>query len=512
MNTKKLQFKIIAALIMISLSFGLSVTGPAQANQVPDKSNLDNSYQQIDRYIEDQLKALNIPGASLAVIEGDRIVHVQGFGVSGPEGKAPTAQTPFYICSLTKSFTALAVMQMVEAGKIDVEAPIQHYLPWFTLTDPQVAAQITVRHLLNQTSGFTTATYWKTLVNFDDSADATEKQARELATFKPNRPVGSKFEYSNTNYNLLGLIIEAASGEKYADYVQNHIFTPLSMTHTYTSKALARQNGLSSGYISWFGVPIAVPDLPIPIGSLPSGQIISSAKDMAHYLIAQLNGGRYGEAQILSAEGIAAMHSPATDATTMGEKMDYGMGWFVEPTSYGSLLWHDGTAPDFFSYMALLPEQNRGFVLLVNANEIVMNFGALASVGGEAASLLAGGKPNSSYSAVIPWVLRLFLIIPALQILDVLFTLRAIRRWRKNASRRPGPVRKWVIDIGLPVILNLVLVLCALYLVAGGSLRFWMLFMADLTWLALICGSFALVWIFVRSGLILRALGKPSLP
>jgi len=311
MNTKRMLLKLIAVLTIMTPAFEFFAVSPVLANQGSDGFSRDYSYEEIDVYIEKQLDALNIPGASLAIIEGDKIVHLKGFGVSAPDGEAPTPQTSFVVCSLTKSFAALAVMQLVEAGKIDLDAPVQRYLPWFQVADPRASAQITVRHLLNQTSGLSTTSGWMVLTNLDDSPDANEKQARVLATFKPNRPVGSMFEYSNMNYNLLGLIIEAVSGEKYAEYVQNHIFDPLDMTHTFTSKAVAKQNGMSSGYISWFGFPMAVPDLPLPSGSLSSGQIISSAEDMAHYLIAQLNGGRYGDVQILSPEGIAEMHSPA---------------------------------------------------------------------------------------------------------------------------------------------------------------------------------------------------------
>jgi CubicO group peptidase (beta-lactamase class C family) len=510
MNTPKRLLELITVLTIITLAFGFFAVPPVLAHQGSDELPQDTSYEEIDAYIKEQIKALNIPGASLAIIEGDQIVHLKGFGVSAPGGETPTAQTPFFICSLTKSFTALAVMQLVEAGKIELDAPVQRYLPWFTLADPRVAAQITVRHLLNQTSGLTLTTSWVTLTNFDDSPNATEKQARALASFKPSRPVGSKFEYSNTNYNLLGLIIEAASGEKYAEYVQSRIFDPLDMTHTYTSKAVARQNGMSTGYISWFGFPIAVPDLPVPSGSLPSGQIISSAEDMAHYLIAQLNRGRYGDAQVLSPEGFADMHSPAVDATTMGVALgEYGMGWFVLQTPHGIRLWHDGTAPDYFSYMALLPEQNKGMVLLVNANQMMINF-ALAEVGGGAASLLAGGQPESIPWVVVPWSLRAFLLIPLIQILGVFLTLRAVYRWRRDVNHRPGPIRKWVFHIVLPVILNLILVFIALALVASGELQFLLLFMPDLSWLALVCGCFALLWIFVRTVLILWALQTPS--
>jgi CubicO group peptidase (beta-lactamase class C family) len=510
MGINKLLLNRIIALFTLSMICTLFPLNLVQANTRANGFSQITSFEEIDAYIEKQLDAFNIPGAVLAIVEGDQIVHIKGFGVSSPNSTTPTPQTPFAICSLTKSFTALAVMQLVEAGKIELDAPVQLYLPWFRLADPQAAAQITVRHLLVQSSGLSQATGWKTMVNFDDSPDASEKQARELASFKPNRPVGSAFEYSNTNYNLLGLIIEAASGEKYADYVQNHIFAPLDMTHTYTSKAVAKQNGMSTGYISWFGIPVAVPDLPNPNGSLPSGQIISSAEDIAHYLIAQLNGGRYEDAQILSQEGIAEMHSPGVDANSMGVDLgDYGMGWIITPTSQGNRIWHDGTMPDYFSYMALLPEHNRGMVLLVNANHLVINF-ALAEVGGGAASLLAGVQPEPTPWAVVPWSLRAFLIIPILQILGIFITLRAVRRWRKDASRRPGPIRKWI-HIALPIVLNLILVACALWLITSGVLKFWLLYMPDLSWLALICGGVALVWIFVRTRLILGALqGSPS--
>jgi CubicO group peptidase (beta-lactamase class C family) len=141
MSIKKLLFPSLLVCAVLALILRLFAK-PASAKPVFDSG----SYEEIDAYIEKQLNALNVPGASLAIVEGDQIVHVKGFGVSGPDGKTPTPQTPFSICSLTKSFTALAVMQLVEAGKIELDAPVQHYLPWFTLADPQAATQITVRH------------------------------------------------------------------------------------------------------------------------------------------------------------------------------------------------------------------------------------------------------------------------------------------------------------------------------------------------------------------------------
>jgi CubicO group peptidase (beta-lactamase class C family) len=126
------------------------------ASDHADGTTPDAAYAQLDAYLERQLDALNIPGAALAIVEGAELVHVCTFGRAGPDGQAPTPQTPFFIGSLTKSVTAVAVMQLVEAGKVELDAPVQRYLPWFRVADPQATAQLTVRHLLNQTSRWNT--------------------------------------------------------------------------------------------------------------------------------------------------------------------------------------------------------------------------------------------------------------------------------------------------------------------------------------------------------------------
>jgi CubicO group peptidase (beta-lactamase class C family) len=294
MKLKKSLFPTLLVCTVLALILRL-LAKPVSANPVSSNA----SYAAIDTYIEQQMRRLNIPGLALAIVEGDQIVYQRGFGQARPGGDAPAPQTPFVLGSTTKSFTALAVMQLVEAGKVELDAPVQRYLPWFRVADAQAAAQITVRHLVHQTSGLPGLPGMITMADLDQSPDAAERQARSLSTLKLTRPVGAAFEYSNLNYNLLGLIVEAASGESYPAYVQAHIFAPLHMSHSYTAQALAQQNGLAVGHRYWFATPVAVTNLAIPRGSLAAGGLISSAEDMAHYLIAQLNGGRYGEAQIL---------------------------------------------------------------------------------------------------------------------------------------------------------------------------------------------------------------------
>jgi CubicO group peptidase (beta-lactamase class C family) len=148
MSIKKLLFPaLLAGSLMV-------VTRRALANTPTAKPASGNApFDAIDAYLEEQMRRLNLPGVSLAIVEGQQIVHLRGFGRARPGGEAPSPQTPFFIGSLTKSFTALAVMQLVEAGQVELDAPLQRYLPWFRVADPQASAQITVRHLLNQTSG-----------------------------------------------------------------------------------------------------------------------------------------------------------------------------------------------------------------------------------------------------------------------------------------------------------------------------------------------------------------------
>jgi CubicO group peptidase (beta-lactamase class C family) len=504
MNIKRFLFPLLfvsAVLALVHRAFAKRAWAKPAPNSAP--------YDAIDAYVQGQMHRLNIPGASLAIVEGDQIVHLRGFGRARPCGEAPAPQTPFFIGSLTKSFTALAVMQLVEAGKIDLDAPVQRYLPWFRVADPQASEEMTARHLLNQTSGLPTLPGELALADFDDSPDATERQVRALSTLKITRPVGSKCEYSNLNYNILGLIVEAASGELYAGYIQNHIFNPLGMSHSYTSKAAAKQNGLAIGYRHWFGHPVPAPNWPIPRGSLPSGWLISSAEDMAHYLIAHLNGGHFGDAQILSSANIDELHRGVKEYIVAGISGGfYGMGWFEVDMGQTKTFSHSGNVPDFSAFMALVPEQKRGVILLFNADPYGLP-PITEEVGMGVTALLAGQQPAPIKLDFIQWIMRLLPLIPLLQVTGAIATLGLLRRWRKNPAFRPSGGRMWGQHILLPLVPNLTLAAILVYLRSNGLLRFMHVFMPDLSWIARISGGFAGIWAFLRTGLILQTLRKP---
>ena len=196
--------------------------------------NATKDLPNIDSYITTTIQRNNIPGLALAITQGDQITFSKGYGTAG-NGRIVTPDTPFYIGSQSKSFTALAIMQLVEQGKLDLDAPVQTYLPWFRVADPQASQKITIRHLLQHTSGLSEAGY---VSNFPPDTDL-ETLVRDLSRAKIGAPVGTKMQYFNPGYDTLGLIIETVSGQSYGDFINEHIFAPLKMTNSFTDPDIA---------------------------------------------------------------------------------------------------------------------------------------------------------------------------------------------------------------------------------------------------------------------------------
>jgi len=318
-------------------------------------------FSNIDHYVADELKRLGIPGMALGIVQGQETVHLQGFGRADTTGRAVMPQTPFYIGSLSKSFTALAIIQLAEAGKLSLDDPVTKYLPWFKLADSTAAPKITLRHVLTQTTGITE----KDGNNSWCSTASVEHEVRALSKVSLRYPVGEKFQYSNINYSIAGLVIEVVSGQSYADYISLHIFVPLHMKHSHISRDHALADGLAQGHYYRFGHARAGIG-PLPPALLPGGFIISSAEDMTHYLIAHLNGGKFLQNTILSASGIATLHAPA--AAMKDPRLHYAMGWRTGPIEQDSVLAHNGDTSHFHASMILVPDKAWGIILLANAS------------------------------------------------------------------------------------------------------------------------------------------------
>jgi CubicO group peptidase (beta-lactamase class C family) len=445
------------------------------------------------------MQAQRLPGLALGIVKGDQIVHLKGFGIADPSRRAVTPQTPFIIGSLSKSFTALAVMQLVEQGKIELDAPVQHYIPWFRVADEAASAQITVRHLLYQTSGLSTKTGRSFQGSGDVSDGALEQAVRKLSNVELTGPVGAAHQYSTVNYSVLGLIVQTVSGQSYESYIQEHIFDLLDMQNSFTSQVEAQPQGFATGHHYAFGMPMAV-DLPHNRGLLPAGYLISSAEDMAHYLIAQLNDGNYADAALLSPDGMLETHNPAVP--TGVTDTFYGMGWFVGPINGIPAVHHQGETFNFHANVILLPDRELGIVVLINGeNSMDMLFGTarIASIANGVTSLLAGQQPPAPPANTSVWVVYSVLIgLIVLQVVGVIRSARKLQSGRLTQGRvRVGR------QIILPLTLNLVWALITLVvlpkIIFGLPLMILATGLPDLSYTLLVSGLLALGWGILRT-------------
>ena len=222
-----------------------------------------------------------VPGVALAIVRGDQVMHIRGFGENGM-GRAVTPSTSFLLGSMSKAFTAMAVMQLVERGLIALDTPIQRYLPWFRVADSVASRVITVRHLLNHTSGIPT----RAARARGDTRTITD-HVRALSRVTLAHAPGEVHEYASPNYLVLGALVETVSGQSFAAYVQQHIFAPLNMTNSETDQTRAMTHGMARGHRYLFGFPSAV-TLRYESDRMPTAALISRAEDLSHFLIAQL--------------------------------------------------------------------------------------------------------------------------------------------------------------------------------------------------------------------------------
>jgi CubicO group peptidase (beta-lactamase class C family) len=327
-------------------------------------------FAKIDEYVTKQMKQTHIPGLSIGIVKGDKLLYVKGYG-DADTGRSVTEITPFEIGSVSKSFTALAIMQLVEKDLINLNSPVDQYLPWFKAFYQNKPAVITVRQLLNQNSGV------PAFHDNDVKAGITTEQIvkENFKNLKLVNTPGTDFFYSNANYIILGEIIQVVSGQSYKEYIEKNIFLPLDMKHSYVSKEEAVKNGLAAGYRRWFGIPIKA-DLPYFTGNAPCGHIISCAEDMSHYLSVYTNEGKYKDISILSPEGIATLIAPAvktiipldTDAT----EIKYAMGWGVNyKNDQIDIIEHTGETSNYHAHAIIKPGENIAIIEMDNVGGFI---------------------------------------------------------------------------------------------------------------------------------------------
>lgn len=456
----------------------------------------------MDRVIREGMDRSGMPGFAVAVASGGEVVHARGFGDAG-DGRAVTPQTPFLLASTSKSFTALAAMQLVDAGRLELDAPARRYVPEYRLADQRAADRITVRQVLQQTTGLPTTAGGRVVKS---AADGSALEAlQELRNTKPAASPGTAFEYSNGNFILAGLIVERASGEPYAQYVQRHIFAPLGMRKSYVALDAAKRAGLATGHRYWFG--LAAAHGPTFRGGIQSaGYLISSAQDMGRYLAMYLNDGVTANGQrIVSLRGLQTMLAPNRPGK-MGAWSDnadarYAMGWYVGgPWSEPAQL-HPGRAADSSALMVMFPRRDLAVVTLTNAANELYVPGYPASVDRVERNAVDAliGDPVDTGTSLHRFYLYFDLIALALLAAAAWPVVRAVRTLRA----RTRPRRRWLAVAGVVTRTSAGVLLVALPALTFGWQALF-LFQPDLSTLIVFVGALLLVTAALRLATLLQ--------
>jgi CubicO group peptidase (beta-lactamase class C family) len=356
---------------------------PATPKQIKDVSDLEV-------YLNRLVDSGNPPGLSVIIVKNGRVVYSNAFGYADkPHNLRARPDTVYHWWSMTKIPTAIAIMQLREQGKIDLEDPVKKYLPWFEVAyGLENNPHITIRNLLQHTSGLPdTIPAMVGWVHYDDGTRTqTEIVKMHLPEFNKLkfRP-GSRAMYSNLNYIILGAVIESISGQAYETYIDQNILRPLDMSHTgfvYSSE-MAEKTATGTLPVVHFYTP-RLPTLLDPrmlirerqgkllwlnrvyIDATPSTGLIGSAPDVGQLMMAYLNRGTLDGNSILSSESISML-------TGTEPLDDHGLGWFVYESKKERYLEHAGGGPGFATIMRLYPEAGVGIAILSNGTDLDRN-------------------------------------------------------------------------------------------------------------------------------------------
>ncbi|MEH7225403.1 serine hydrolase domain-containing protein [Bacillus sp. JJ1566] len=405
----------------------------------------DTLSSELHSYFEDYIEDQRIPGAAISIVENDKVIYSETFGHTGGKEIKVTSDTPFLLGSISKSFTALAVLKLAEEGLIELDDPIKKYLPSFSLKDKEASERITIKQLLIQTSGIST---YDGMVISDlgsDESDAIQTNLQLLADVELTEAPGAKHQYSNANYSILAALIEEVSRQPYADFMDEQVFKPLGMNHAAADMERAYDRGFQSGYQSWFGFPTKS-KVPYDNGGAPYGYIAASSNDMVNYLMALIE---RNEGKLVNEELLDLAFSPHVQT---GETRYYGFGWRItDPGSDNEMIWHSGSTPDFRTDIFFYPERKWGSVILTN-KEHILEEAALIHFRNGIISIMNGEEPAhvEASNPTIQIVISLILLILAGTIARILVKIK---------SRKEIRFRR------MPIVLGILFILLALSLI-----------------------------------------------
>jgi CubicO group peptidase (beta-lactamase class C family) len=327
----------------------------------------------MDVYIEKALNECQIPGIAVCIVKNGKVVVMNGYGVkeSGKQDKVDE-HTLFMIGSNTKAFTATALAILETEKKLSLNDRVTKWIPYFKLNNKLAGEQAIIRDLLCHRMGFETFqgdfTYW--------TSNLSRKEVIEtMGRIKAPYDFRTKWGYCNAAFATAGEIIPAASGKQWDEYLKEKIFTPLEMTRTLAlSKEITNATNAAKAHTVENGqlhtIPYGVID-----NLAAAGSIASSVNDMSHWVMMQLNSGKYNDKQVVPANAIAQTWLPHSVLGNGGHMYNkghfalYGLGWFLEEYSGRKIVSHTGGVNGFVTSVTLVPEEKLGVIVLTNTDQ-----------------------------------------------------------------------------------------------------------------------------------------------
>lgn len=318
----------------------------------------------IERAVTVEMSRQNIPGLSVAVAAGNQLREARGFGLADLENFVPAkASTVYRLASISKPITAVAVMQLAERGKIDLDAPIQKYVPGF----PQKKWPVTVRHLLSHQSG---------IRHYRDGAEVNSTRhysdLREPLRIFQDDPLlfepGARYSYTTYGYNLLGAAVEGASGMEFVEYLRRHIFDPAGMERMRPDNVYEIIPNRARGYRKILGDVIQNCELADTSNKIPGGGLVGTVEDLVYFAI-HVKGGT-----LVKPETVKLMFTPRK--TSGGKPTPYGLGWQIFERDGAVWVGHGGAQQGVRTLLLMRPAD--GFAVALMANLEGVNLNSLA--------------------------------------------------------------------------------------------------------------------------------------
>ena len=351
---------------------------------IGQSGNVLQRLQGMDQIVEKILKDWNVPGCGIGIVQKDKLIFSKGYGYRNNEKKLPvSSNTLFQIASNTKLFTATSIGFLVDEGKLAWDEPIKKFVPQIQFYNDELNAHVSIRDMLSHRTGISRHD------NIWYKSDFSRQELFDRIKYlEPSLPLRQGYLYNNLMYAAAGYIIESISKQTWEDYVKNRIFTPLGMNHSmFVTEEMLKQSDFMSPYYEKRDTNTLTP---FPYytqmqGVGPCGSIISNIEDLSHWLIAQMNGGKYMGQQIIPTSIIKETMMPAIPTSGVPDKYFeslnglYGMGRSSASYKGHYRVQHGGAIGGIYSQLSIMPADSIGIIVFTNGAHVSYLPGIIAN-------------------------------------------------------------------------------------------------------------------------------------